>query len=245
MDLFARRDYTDQLTIPPTTPFPPPPTPAPKVEGTASLRLAPPASNINTSDPTSVASYLQANIANDLRSDFSQFVTAKSDSCCLSYNPTLLFNEDFERISVLTDVDYKLFKGRGAPNPGNYRIANSIPSLSPWGYHSCKNNSHLWINGINTNWSPFYRRIFLLSQEVEKGSYRLCFKMRNLPQATWDAKPFGIVLFSQDGVATGVTYWYVDMAPANSCSWKSLTSSRYSASAGNLTVSINLYNGNT
>lgn len=214
-------------------------------EGSASLPSAPLATGINSSDPMQIATYLQQNIARDLRSDYTQFVDSSTiTNCCANFNPTEIFREDFESTTVLNDVDYKQFRGRGAPNPGNYKIASSAyPGLSPWTYHSCRNR-HLWVNGINTNWNPFYRRIFSVIRNVDRGTYRVCFNVRNLPQATWDAKPFGYVVLNQ-GTTSAITFWNANLPTTTSCRWRSVISSKFSALSGLLNLTISLYNGDT
>lgn len=69
---------------------------SPQPEGGASLPLAPPATSVNTSDPIQVALYLQSNIANDLRSDFTQFDNVPTQTnCCASFTPIHILSEDF------------------------------------------------------------------------------------------------------------------------------------------------------
>jgi hypothetical protein len=170
-----------------------------------------------------------------------------SDTCCASISPAPveIFKEGFNSTTTLSNVEYKQFKAVGAPNPGNYKIAGSTsPSLSPWTYQSCPNNKHLWVNGINTNWNPFYRRIYSLNRNVDNGPYRACFKIRNLPQCTWDAKPFGYINLKQ-GTLESNTFWYANIPTNVSCKWNQISSSKFTASAGVLNPTINLYNGET
>ena len=198
------------------------------------------------SDPVEIGGYLVGNIASDLRSNFTQFLSPPSrDNCCINQIPIEVFSENFENTTALSNLDYKQFKGQGAPNPGNWKIAGSSPSPSPWSYHRCPSNGkHLWVNGINSNWNPFYRRIFWGSKVVEKGAYKLCFKIRNLPQATWDAKPFGFVALYQD-IAKSNYFWNVNLPTSSGCSWSPISTTKYAAEAGTLNFTIYLYNGET
>lgn len=126
--------------------------------GSATLPLASRA-NVNLSEPIQVGSYVQNTIGQDQRVNYQQFVPELDQTCCAAQTPHIAFLEDFERTTQLSNIDYKLFRGRGGPNPGNYLIAPS--PLTPWNYHNCRaNGRHLWVNGINSNWSPYFRRIY-------------------------------------------------------------------------------------
>jgi len=148
--------------------------------------------------------------------------------------------ENFQTVASLPNVDY--FQQNVAPFPGFYALlASGSAGLSPWTYHQCpEGGKHLYVNGMNTNWSPSYRRIYTYTGTLEKGqTYRFCFFGRNLPTCMWDAKPFGYISYSTSNIG----FWNLNVLTLVGCTWKEVVSSKFVGTGLSTTISIMLYNG--
>jgi len=147
-------------------------------------------------------------------------------------------------VASLPNVDY--FQQSVAPIPGFYALlASGSAGLSPWTYHQCPaGGKHLYVNGMNTNWSPSYRRIYTYTGTLEKGqTYRFCFSGRNLPTCKWwDAKPFGYIYYNGSST-TNLGFWDINMLSIVGCSWKELVSNKFIGTGLPSPISIMLYNG--
>lgn len=163
--------------------------------------------------------------------------------CCKSSIPDP-FSEKFQTIATLSNVDY--YQTSSTPYPGFYALlASGTTGIVPWQYHQCPNDGkHLYVNGMNTNWNPSYRRIFTYKGILTKGvTYRFCFMVRNLPSCSpWDAKPFGYIAYTTTA-ASSIGYWNANIVNLTGCVWKEVVSDKFIGTGTLGTISIMLYNG--
>lgn len=99
---------------------------------------------------------------------------------------------------------------------------------------------------MNTNWNPYYRRIYTYSGTLPKGTYRFCFSARNLPNCSpWNANPFGYVAYStlSSTLPTYIGYWSLNVLNLTGCSWKQVVSEQFIGTGTPSNISVMLYNG--